>query len=672
MRNVFCIVILLSVVFYAGWSFAASPLVYYKLDGNMDDSSGNVQNGWLADTGTAGHWVQGGAPGTSPLQSKSFAPVDESDSSYVAYFPASHMPSPASAFEIDFWIKPSHVSSDVVDTYNCLFYNRDWNAAMEGIEISVTHMSRYGGRIYFELDTSDTQFWGRTPHVIRNNNWNHVVCSWDGATAYIYVNDFPWAKFAATGTMSSAVPMTVGAQHDTAGVPVHYNPVHYYTGLLDEVTIYDTSTVTPPADSETIALYFFDNSLEDASGNDLHGAFLDNPDSPGHYSGEKPWPVYPDNYSLNVDPGQLWAAVLTPDSADFYDTPAVTSIFTRLAYGFTVEAWVKLDSLAGGTVVFKRNVNTDEPVSSWYAGWELDVLIGGQLYFQVSNEYVNSIVGSYAKGKLTAPIETALGIDQWYHVAASYESGSQKIYLNGQEIASKDEATGPIWCYNDLAIGYRDYGLYYHNGLIDEVRLTAGVLDTGSLGYWDTLHERSFGIMTVLLSDGVQWRGYGETIAVTDGYETYTFTWSIVSGDLPTGLTLDSNTGIISGTSNQSGTYEFVVQAVSGDLSDTAILTIIVNTNSNEVDLAGSGWHLFSPIPAGSTYSWADAVVGKVGVGAKSPAEAEAAGWMQGAIYEFPNPLQAFATKDDSDTLINSNQGYWLYAVDNNLKVTVE
>jgi hypothetical protein len=64
-------------------------------------------------------------------------------------------------------------------------------------------------------------------------------------------------------------------------------------------------------------------------------------------------------------------------------------------------------------------------------------------------------------------------------------------------------------------------------------------------------------------------------MSVTGGTPNYTY--SIISGSLPPGLTLNGSTGVISGTPTTAGTYQFTSKVVdSKGKSDTAICTIQV------------------------------------------------------------------------------------------------
>ncbi len=65
-------------------------------------------------------------------------------------------------------------------------------------------------------------------------------------------------------------------------------------------------------------------------------------------------------------------------------------------------------------------------------------------------------------------------------------------------------------------------------------------------------------VTTASLPGGVQNAGYSASLAATGGTQPYT--WSVITGSLPTGLTLASGTGLISGTPTVPGTANFTVQ----------------------------------------------------------------------------------------------------------------
>jgi len=84
-------------------------------------------------------------------------------------------------------------------------------------------------------------------------------------------------------------------------------------------------------------------------------------------------------------------------------------------------------------------------------------------------------------------------------------------------------------------------------------------------------------ISTASLPDGEVGVAYSQTLAATGG--TTPYTWSITSGTLPDGLSLNSSSGVISGTPTTDGTYTFTVQVTdsAGDTA-TADLSITINT----------------------------------------------------------------------------------------------
>src|SRR6266576_526742 len=87
------------------------------------------------------------------------------------------------------------------------------------------------------------------------------------------------------------------------------------------------------------------------------------------------------------------------------------------------------------------------------------------------------------------------------------------------------------------------------------------------------LNPNPLTITTSSLHDGQVQQSYQATILVSGGSALYS--WSIVAGSLPTGLTLNSATGQITGTPNQSGTFPFTAQ-VKDSLNATATTNLSI------------------------------------------------------------------------------------------------
>jgi len=83
-------------------------------------------------------------------------------------------------------------------------------------------------------------------------------------------------------------------------------------------------------------------------------------------------------------------------------------------------------------------------------------------------------------------------------------------------------------------------------------------------------------ITTSPLPDATKDSSYTATLSAINGTPPYT--WSITPGSLPSGLSLDSSTGVISGTPTTAITYNFTVQVRdSGGATDTKVFSLTVN-----------------------------------------------------------------------------------------------
>ena len=99
-----------------------------------------------------------------------------------------------------------------------------------------------------------------------------------------------------------------------------------------------------------------------------------------------------------------------------------------------------------------------------------------------------------------------------------------------------------------------------------------------------TVNAASLTITTTSLPSGTVGEAYRQTLqASVSGV-----TWSVSSGSLPAGLSLESTTGIISGTLSQAGSYTFTVQARSAYANATKTFTVNVTNADGTTGNAGS------------------------------------------------------------------------------------
>ena len=123
----------------------------------------------------------------------------------------------------------------------------------------------------------------------------------------------------------------------------------------------------------------------------------------------------------------------------------------------------------------------------------------------------------------------------------------------------------------------------------------SGTIVYGSDATYTHSAPGSLTITTTSLPGGTVGTAYSQTLQATGG--TTPYTWSLASGTLPAGLTLNASTGVISGTPTAAGTSNFTAQ-VTDALSATATkaLSITIGTptpgskliGANELSLSGS------------------------------------------------------------------------------------
>lgn len=100
-------------------------------------------------------------------------------------------------------------------------------------------------------------------------------------------------------------------------------------------------------------------------------------------------------------------------------------------------------------------------------------------------------------------------------------------------------------------------------------------------------------ITTTTLPNGIIDTPYSQTLGVTGG--TGSITWSVISGALPTGLSLNASTGEISGTPTTLGAFSFTVEAEDTlSATDTQALSITIASAPPVIGTDGNEYHKFA------------------------------------------------------------------------------
>lgn len=135
---------------------------------------------------------------------------------------------------------------------------------------------------------------------------------------------------------------------------------------------------------------------------------------------------------------------------DYMDIPDSTALETT---AFTWSAWFYC------TAIDRYNIIVDTAThSSFFFGYEIFVVnTTNNIRFASyhSNDYIDST--------------TTVAANTWYHVAATHESGSDKLYVNGTLEASGSASNFSVSDAANLRIGSSSIFNLYHQGLIDEV-----------------------------------------------------------------------------------------------------------------------------------------------------------------------------------------------------------
>jgi hypothetical protein len=289
---------------------------------------------------------------------------------------------------------------------------------------------------------------------INRGVWVHLAATLDGSNLIYYVN----------GSADNTVSMGMGTTNTgDLKIGIHPSDIRPFPGLMDEAAIFNTKlsaaqisniykgeesggsggTNGVPGDLSTfnpVAWWRMGDGTEagsgttvyDMSSNSNNGTLTNGPT----FSTDVP--TF-NQYSVSLD-----------GSDDYMDIPDSTALETT---AFTWSAWFYCTAIDRYNIIVDTATN-----SSFFNGYEI---------FVKNNDNKIRFASYHSSDAIDST--TIVSANTWFHVAATHESGSDKLYVNGTLEASGSASSFNVTDAANLRIGSSSIFSLYHQGLIDEV-----------------------------------------------------------------------------------------------------------------------------------------------------------------------------------------------------------
>ena len=443
-------------------------IAYYPFSGNALDSSGNNNNPtYNSATLTADRF---GNPNS--------AYYFDGSSSYIQV-PNSSTLNPTSTISISVWVKPTGFYGGTCQNN---YIMQKGVSTGYGLEFSSQGYS-HGGTCSLPLDTLHQNFYGPTAYAdnntyqpyIKRNNWYHVVYTFNGTTAKIYINDtLSLTTQENFTTFSSTSPLYLGS-FGNSSFP------YWFNGVLDDIRIYnraiDSSEVTAlytapnPVQTSTkpltlkdglIAYYPFNGNALDSSGNN------NNPSV--------------NTATLTTDRfGNANSAYLFNGTNSYMQVPASASLDTSSSVSLSL--WVKLNGFYTGQCAGNYCVCKGLDASTFYRVVVSDLAYENSIGNSVCNVPVDTMHESFygfTTGSQTPVVHTG----SWFHIVSTNDGTTANLYINGNLVSTNSNNDAPNANTNDLFFGrYFDITRtpYWLNGVLDDIRIYNRVIDSSEV-----------------------------------------------------------------------------------------------------------------------------------------------------------------------------------------------
>lgn len=299
-------------------------------------------------------------------------------------------------------------------------------------------------------------------------------------------------------------------------------------------------------------------------------------------------------FAICVMNGAL-AQTVSFDAPYFSDGRTGESYYHQLSAdgGITPYRWnVVTGSLPAGLALNSNGIVSGTPSLTGTFRFRLGVTDAAGATFQRDTLIVVS-VGSGGSGTPTPPpASTALTMTSWAlpdgRVGTAYSdtmSSSGGVAPHTWSVASGSVPPGLTYSSSGRLYGTpATSGTFRFQVRVSDAAGASVVRDTMIV-----IAPGSFSISTSSLPSGVAQTNYSRTLQATGG--TTPYTWSIVGGSLPAGVTLTS-AGVLTGTPTAAGSFSFSVRStdVGGRYATAPLTLVIAPNNASTLSINHPGW----------------------------------------------------------------------------------
>ena len=376
-------------------------------------------------------------------------------------------------FAVSMWIKRDE---DDTSKQYIISNNRDFSSPAGGFGVYYDKYNGYRLACEFDLPTGRTTL--RSDAGLATGVWRHVVFTFDGSSAALYLNGKleDQATFDETTLVAPPLDTYVGV----LGYGGHPSNWMSNSGKMDELRIFSAGLSA----DEAYSLYRLDCDAMQANSTDISSSYsFDSPDPKDAFrDGGGLYRHLTHGATAEISQTGVFGRGLDVDGASTgwarMNGTAGTTVYNS---AFTVSAWIKPEFPNGSSSHEPYYIiSNDDDMGTRNAG-------GFALYIYRNSPYLTGRVQVVGQSvKYTVVSSAALVSGQWHHVTMTFDNNSLKLYVNGQLEASNSPMSAamtapPFDTYlGVLANAAPNY--YRFVGEIDQVRLIGRAISADEAG----------------------------------------------------------------------------------------------------------------------------------------------------------------------------------------------